>query len=34
MSLLLLALFHPEYSYSYCKAQLTGPSSKKPSVTA
>lgn len=32
MSLLLLALFHPEYSYSYCKAQLRGPSTKKPSL--
>lgn len=27
-----LALFHLEHSYSYCKAQLRGPSSKKSSL--
>lgn len=32
MSLLLFVLFHPEHSYSYCKAQLRGPSTKKPSL--
>ena len=32
MPLLLLALFHPEHSCSYYKAQLRGPSSKQTSL--
>lgn len=32
MHLLLLALSHPEHSYSYYKAQLRGPSSKQASL--